>query len=35
MAKTFAIFALDGTLVDSMSYWRQLAEESLHSRGGE
>ena len=33
MDKKFAIFDLDGTLVDSMSYWSQLAEEYLHSRG--
>ena len=35
MDKKFAIFDLDGTLVDSMSYWSQLAEEYLHSRGVE
>ncbi len=33
MDKKFAIFDMDGTLVDSMSYWRQLAGEFLASKG--
>ena len=35
MDKRFAIFDMDGTLVDSMMYWRQLAVEYLHGRGVE
>ncbi len=33
MDKKYAIFDMDGTLVDSMAYWDRLAEEYLHSRG--
>ena len=33
MDKRYAIFDMDGTLVDSMGYWDGLAEEYLHSRG--
>ncbi len=33
MDKKFAIFDMDGTLVDSMSYWKNLAEEFLGSKG--
>lgn len=33
MNKRFAIFDLDGTLVDSMGYWTTLAEEYLRSQG--
>ena len=33
MDKPFAIFDMDGTLVDSMGYWDAVAEEYLHSRG--
>ncbi|MBE6973378.1 MAG: HAD family phosphatase [Ruminococcaceae bacterium] len=33
MDKRFAIFDMDGTLVDSMSYWRNLASEFLQSKG--
>lgn len=33
MDKRFAIFDMDGTLVDSMAYWRQLAGEFLTSKG--
>ncbi len=33
MDKRFAIFDMDGTLVDSMGYWDAVAEEYLHSRG--
>lgn len=33
MDKPFAIFDMDGTLVDSMSFWQNLAEEYLHSKG--
>lgn len=33
MDKKFAIFDMDGTLVDSMGYWRDLASEFLHSKG--
>ena len=33
MDKRFAIFDMDGTLVDSMAYWRNLASEFLESKG--
>ena len=33
MDKKYAIFDMDGTLVDSMGYWAELAAEDLHSRG--
>lgn len=33
MDKRFAIFDMDGTLVDSMGYWRALSTEYLESRG--
>ena len=33
MDKRYAIFDMDGTLVDSMGYWDSLAEEYLHSQG--
>lgn len=33
MDKHFAIFDMDGTLVDSMGYWRALSTEYLKSRG--
>ena len=33
MDKKFAIFDMDGTLVDSMWYWRHLAEEYLTKQG--
>ena len=33
MDKRFAIFDMDGTLVDSMTYWRNLASEFLQSKG--
>ncbi len=33
MDKAFAIFDMDGTLVDSMGYWRDLAPEYLGLRG--
>ncbi len=33
MDKRFAIFDMDGTLVDSMPVWRQLAFEYLHTKG--
>ena len=33
MDKRFAIFDMDGTLVDSMSYWRSLAVEFLKRKG--
>ena len=33
MNRQFAIFDLDGTLVDSMGYWTMLAEEYLRSQG--
>lgn len=33
MEKQFAIFDMDGTLVDSMGYWDRLAVEFLESRG--
>lgn len=32
MDKAFAIFDMDGTLVDSMDYWRGLAREYLARR---
>ena len=31
--KPYAIFDMDGTLVDSMAYWRDLAKEYLTSKG--
>lgn len=33
MNKSFAIFDMDGTLVDSMGYWRDLAREYLSLHG--
>lgn len=33
MNKKYAIFDMDGTLIDSMGYWNSLAEEYLHSIG--
>ena len=33
MDKKYAIFDMDGTLVDSMSYWKNLAGEFLESKG--
>lgn len=33
MDKKFAIFDMDGTLVDSMIFWKHLASEYLHSKG--
>ena len=33
MDKQYAIFDMDGTLVDSMSYWRNLAKEYLNLKG--
>ena len=33
MDKRFAIFDMDGTLVDSMLYWRNLASEFLERKG--
>lgn len=33
MDKAFAIFDMDGTLVDSMRFWKVLGEEYLKSRG--
>ena len=33
MDKRFAIFDMDGTLVDSMVYWKHLAAEFLKSKG--
>ena len=33
MNKPYAIFDMDGTLVDSMVYWKRLAEEFLHQKG--
>ena len=33
MDKHFAIFDMDGTLIDSMGFWGDLASEYLHSKG--
>ena len=33
MDKRYAIFDMDGTLVDSLGYWRNLAAEYLESKG--
>lgn len=33
MDKRYAIFDMDGTLIDSMSYWRKLAGEFLERKG--
>ena len=33
MDKKFAIFDMDGTLVDSMIFWKNLASEYLHRKG--
>lgn len=33
MDKPFAIFDMDGTLIDSMGLWKNLAGEYLHSQG--
>lgn len=35
MDKKFAIFDMDGTLVDSMGFWKNLASEYLRSKGVE
>ena len=33
MKKAFAIFDMDGTLVDSMQYWKQLGREYIRGKG--
>ena len=33
MDKQYAIFDMDGTLVDSMMYWKQLSQEYLNQKG--
>lgn len=33
MNKKYAIFDMDGTLIDSMSYWNRLAEDYLSAKG--
>ena len=33
MDKQFAIFDMDGTLIDSMGFWEHLATDYLHSKG--
>ena len=33
MDKPFAIFDMDGTLIDSMVYWQRLAGEFLARKG--
>ena len=33
MDKPFAIFDMDGTLIDSMGFWKNLASEYLHGKG--
>ena len=33
MDKQFAIFDMDGTLIDSMIFWKNLAAEYLSSKG--
>ena len=33
MDKRFAIFDMDGTLIDSMVFWKHLASEYLHRKG--
>ena len=33
MDKQFAIFDMDGTLIDSMIFWKNLATEYLSSNG--
>jgi len=33
MDKNFAIFDMDGTLIDSMVFWKHLASEYLHGKG--
>ena len=33
MDRKYAIFDMDGTLVDSMGYWNSLMEEYLHGKG--
>ena len=33
MDKRFAIFDMDGTLIDSMAFWKNLATEYLNAKG--
>ena len=33
MDKRFAIFDMDGTLIDSMAFWKNLAAEYLNVKG--
>ena len=33
MNKGFAVFDMDGTLIDSMRYWKELGREYLASKG--
>ena len=34
MDKNYAIFDMDGTLIDSMAFWKNLATEYLNAKGG-